>query len=277
MYRVVLVDDDALVIEFLRRMIPWQQCGFEVIASFKDSQQALTYLENNSFDVLITDIGMPRLNGIELISQLRQQNITSYNIILSCHDEFRFAQQALKLEAYDYILKESMEEEHLMTVLEQLKDTIDQDRLSVSKQHKLTKFLEDNNALLKAKFLEKVMQEDQLQHTDWLKEQEQLLGINFCQEAYTVVLTYIDQYYDAMEHYANDTILQFAVNNIVEEVLGEYQQHVQVFYLKGRFLMLFPNGAEGIRYTMEKIHAHMEQFLHISVTSVVSDADLQHQ
>ncbi|UOQ49867.1 response regulator [Gracilibacillus caseinilyticus] len=278
MYRVVLVDDDALVIEFLRRMIPWEQYGFEVMASFKDSQQALAYLENNSFDVLITDIGMPRLNGIELISQLRKQNIASYNIILSCHDEFRFAQQALKLEAYDYILKESMEEEHLIAVLEQLKDTIDQDRLSVSKQHKLAKFLEDNNAILKAKFLEKIMQEDRLQHTDWLEEQEQLLGIDFYHEAFTVVLTYIDQYYDAIAHYENDTILQFAVNNIVEEVLGEnHQQHVQVFYLKGRFLMLFPNKAEDIYYTMEKIHAHMKHFLNISVTSVVSGADLQHQ
>ncbi|MEH7177804.1 response regulator transcription factor [Neobacillus vireti] len=145
MYEVVLVDDDVIVIEFLKKVIPWQDYDFQVVASFQDSNEALTFMQENPYDVLITDIGMPKLNGIELIDQLRKSNITSYNVILSCHDEFSFAQQAIKLEAYDYILKESMEETTIMALLERLKTKLDQERYTSNQHLKVTKFLEMTN------------------------------------------------------------------------------------------------------------------------------------
>jgi two-component system, response regulator YesN len=142
MYDVVLVDDDVIVIEFLKKVIPWQDYGFQVVANFQDSSDALIFMLENPYDVLITDIGMPKLNGIELIEKLKSSKINSYNVILSCHDEFTFAQQAIKLEAYDYILKESMEESNIIDLLDRLKNKVDQERFS-SKQHlKVTQFLE---------------------------------------------------------------------------------------------------------------------------------------
>ena len=72
MYNVVLVDDDVIVIEFLKKLIPWEDYGFQVCASFQDSSAALVYMQENPYDVLITDIGMPKLNGIELIEQLKK-------------------------------------------------------------------------------------------------------------------------------------------------------------------------------------------------------------
>lgn len=153
MYEVVLVDDDVIVIEFLKKVIPWQDYGFQVVANFQDSSDALVFMLENPYDVLITDIGMPKLNGIELIEQLKKSNINSYNVILSCHDEFSFAQQAIKLEAYDYILKESMEETNIIALLDRLKNKLDQERYT-SKQHlKVSKFLEftsRNEDVLKA-------------------------------------------------------------------------------------------------------------------------------
>jgi two-component system, response regulator YesN len=152
-YKVVLVDDDVIVIEFLKKVIPWQDYGFQVVANFQDSSDALVFMLENPYDVLITDIGMPKLNGIELIEQLKKSNINSYNVILSCHDEFTFAQQAIKLEAYDYILKESMEETIINALLERLKNKLDQERHTNNQHVKVTKFLERttrNDDLLKA-------------------------------------------------------------------------------------------------------------------------------
>jgi two-component system response regulator YesN len=141
-YKVVLVDDDVIVIEFLKKVIPWQDYGFLVVASFQDSSNALVFMQENPYDVLITDIGMPKLNGIELIEQLKKSKINSYNVILSCHDEFTFAQQAIKLEAYDYILKESMEETNIVALLERLKNKLDQERYTNNQHVKASKFLE---------------------------------------------------------------------------------------------------------------------------------------
>ncbi|TDL76676.1 response regulator [Rhodococcus qingshengii] len=142
MYDVVLVDDDVIVIEFLKKVIPWQDYGFQVVANFQDSSDALIFMLENPYDVLITDIGMPKLNGIELIEKLKSSKINSYNVILSCHEEFTFAQQAIKLEAYDYILKESMEESNIIDLLDRLKNKIDQERYSSNQHLKITQFLE---------------------------------------------------------------------------------------------------------------------------------------
>ncbi|MFB3166475.1 response regulator [Neobacillus sp. 179-C4.2 HS] len=153
MNEVVLVDDDVIVIEFLKKVIPWHDYGFQVVASFQDSSEALAFMEENPFDVLITDIGMPKLNGIELIEQLKKLKINSYNVILSCHDEFTFAQQAIKLEAYDYILKESMEETNIIALLERLKEKLDQERYTSDQHIKVRKLLEltsRNEDILKA-------------------------------------------------------------------------------------------------------------------------------
>ncbi|PAE31430.1 response regulator transcription factor [Bacillus sp. 7884-1] len=142
MYDVVLVDDDVIVIEFLKKVIPWQDYGFQVVANFQDSSDTLIFMLENPYDVLITDIGMPKLNGIELIEKLKSSKINSYNVILSCHEEFTFAQQAIKLEAYDYILKESMEESNIIDLLDRLKNKIDQERFSSNQHLKVTQFLE---------------------------------------------------------------------------------------------------------------------------------------
>ncbi|WHZ01164.1 response regulator [Neobacillus sp. YX16] len=142
MYDVVLVDDDVIVIEFLKKVIPWQDYGFQVVANFQDSSDALIFMLENPYDVLITDIGMPKLNGIELIEKLKSSKINSYNVILSCHEEFTFAQQAIKLEAYDYILKESMEESNIIDLLDRLKNKINQERFSSNQHLKVTQFLE---------------------------------------------------------------------------------------------------------------------------------------
>lgn len=153
MYDVVLVDDDVIVIEFLKKVIPWHDYGFQVVANFQDSSDALVFMLENPYDVLITDIGMPKLNGIELIEKLKSSKINSYNVILSCHDEFTFAQQAIKLEAYDYILKESMEESNIIALLERLKNRIDQERFTSNQHLKVTQFLEmttRNEDVLKA-------------------------------------------------------------------------------------------------------------------------------
>jgi two-component system, response regulator YesN len=283
LYEIVLVDDDALVIEFLKKLIPWQDYGFQVAAHFQDSCVALDYLQNHAYDVLITDIGMPKLNGIELIEQLKKSHSNSYHVILSCHDEFRFAQQALKLEVYDYILKETMEETNIMALLERLKNKLDQKRLTNHQNLKVSKFLEKNHMTLKSTFIEKLMEKN-VEKTDWRTEQEELLGMNFSHEYYTPVLSFIDQYQVAATYYGNETLLQFSVNNVVEEILAAFSQEIQTFFLKGTFFMLFPSKSNktletqpAIELILKEIHRKIRTYLNISITSVIGEQNVQHQ
>ncbi|WP_423801389.1 response regulator transcription factor [Neobacillus sp. SAB-20_R2A] len=281
MYGVVLVDDDVIVIEFLKKMIPWQDYGFEVVAHFQDSSLAYVYMQENSYDVLITDIGMPKLTGIELIEHLKKSNSNSYHVILSCHDEFRFAQQALKLEVYDYILKETMEEMNIIALLERLKKKLDQERHTSNQHLKVTTFLERNN--IKSKFIANLMKEQNLVETDWWEEHEQLLGMDFTHEHYTPILCFIDQYQKVINHFENESLLQFNVNNVVEEVLTKAQK-VQTFYLKGVFLILIPlnrnktmDTNQFIELMIKEMHRKIGTILNISITSFIGEQNVKHQ
>ncbi|MDL4842070.1 response regulator transcription factor [Aquibacillus rhizosphaerae] len=278
MYQVVLVDDDVMVLEFMTKMIPWQDHGFEIIASFHDSLEALQYMKTNDFDVLITDIGMPHLNGIDLLGILRAENIKSINIILSCHDEFHFAQQALKLDAYDYILKESMEEPVITDLLTRLIERMDEELKEKTNNKKIGRFLNKNNRELKSKFIEKVVDGNVSQNEVWWEEQEELLGMNFHDEKFTPVLCYIDYYQDVVEKYKSDTILQFSINNIIEEELKNYQQDIQIFYLQGKFFVLFKKESNSsqlenqlIDKAIRNMQEKLETYLKITTTIVIGN------
>ncbi|WP_010283701.1 response regulator transcription factor [Bacillus timonensis] len=282
MFEVVLVDDDVIVIEFLKRFIPWEDYGFRVVASFQDSNLALAYLQENDYDVLITDIGMPKLNGIELIEQLKKSKTSSYNVILSCQDDFHFAQQALKLQVFDYILKETMEETNIIALLDRLKNKLEQEHYKRNQHLKVTKFIERNNMTLKSKFIEKVMKEQHIEKTIWFQEQEELLGLDFTQKQYTPILCFIDQYQEAIKHYENETWLQFAINNMLEETLIKVQSEIQIFFVHGEFFMLFQSDKTiDSHYILEsivkEIHNKIRSFLSISITSVIGEKNVKGQ
>lgn len=272
----MLVDDDKLVTKFMEKMIPWEESGFKVAASFQDSEKALEYLQRNPYDVLITDIGMPRMNGIELLTRLKEEDKLQKNIILSCHDEFHYAQQALKLNAYDYILKESMEEEHIIELLEKLKEKLDESSQNNKYELKVAKFLKTNNSALKAQFLEKIIHEPVLLDDDWWEEQAELLEINFSHEGYTVVLSYIDQFEKAIEHYETETLLQFSINNILEEVLEKHGSDIRIFYLHNKFFLIFPRGEkrqlevqQEVERAVNEMHSKLDSFLGITLTTIL--------
>lgn len=276
LYKVVLVDDDNLVTKFMEKMIPWEERGFKVMTSFQDSEKALEYLKNNPYDVLITDISMPRMNGIELLTRLKEIKRLKKHVILSCHGEFHFAQQALKLGAFDYILKETMEEEHIIELLEKLKKELDKTSNNREYELKISKLLKANNAAFKSQFLESLMKEPVTKDWEWWKEQEELLEMDFSNKSYTVVLCFIDQFEEAIKYFETDTLLQFSINNILEEVLQKYNRDIQIFYLNNKFLLLFQRKdskklevQQVVEEIMKEGHRKVESFLKISLTSVI--------
>lgn len=129
MYRVAIVDDDIVVLSFLEKMIDWEAYGFTLTHVFRDSLKAAEQLLEDQVDLVITDIGMPRMNGIELIRYLRESGRPVQSVILSCHDEFHFAQQALKLGTLDYMLKETMEIDSVEELLNRVKERLDEEQL----------------------------------------------------------------------------------------------------------------------------------------------------
>lgn len=117
MIRAVIVDDDFLVRSYLKQLNAWKQADYQIVADARDGEEALTAVEELGPEVVITDISMPLMDGIELIRRIRETNHTVYIIVLSCHDDFEYVKEAMKLGADEYVLKNSLNEDSLYELL----------------------------------------------------------------------------------------------------------------------------------------------------------------
>ena len=105
MYRVMIVDDEPLVRQGIIRSVNWDNHGVEQIEEASDGQQALEKYRETRVDILITDIKMPRMNGLELIRELRGESTQPIIIVLSGYSDFAYLQEAIRMEVTDYLLK----------------------------------------------------------------------------------------------------------------------------------------------------------------------------
>ncbi|UUZ96716.1 response regulator [Paenibacillus sp. P25] len=158
MYKVMLVDDDYPVLEFLSEAIPWEKYGLQLVGRCENGAVALAQAERDMPDILITDIGMPKMDGIELIGSLKQRKPGLRVAILSCHSDFHYAQQALKLNVQDYVLKDTLDPASLEKPLQQFKESLDQEDRVRSHSHQLQDMVDRNKEPLKEKFIRKTMQ-----------------------------------------------------------------------------------------------------------------------
>lgn len=104
-YRVILVDNEPWVLTYLDRQFPWATYHFEVIARCSSSLEAYRLIKEECPDVVITDIRMPELSGLQLMEKIRSLGLEALFVIVSGFADFSYAQQALRLGAFDYCLK----------------------------------------------------------------------------------------------------------------------------------------------------------------------------
>lgn len=123
MYTVMIVDDDFAVRAALRDIVDWNALGFEIIGEAKNGNAALSFIESNNVQLLITDMKMPVMDGIELIREIAHKNIAS--VALSSFGEYDLVREAFKLGVEDYLLKTNMEEEAITTILKRIKKKFD--------------------------------------------------------------------------------------------------------------------------------------------------------
>ena len=124
MIKVLLADDDFLVRTFLSRITDWEKHGYKLVGAAQDGEEALRMAKEYEPDIIITDISMPVMDGIELIRRLKEEGNAAVTIVLSCHDDFDYVKEAMKLGANEYVLKNLLTENKLLTLLEEVKKSI---------------------------------------------------------------------------------------------------------------------------------------------------------
>lgn len=117
MIKVLIVDDDKLVRKGLISAMPWEQFDMLVVGEAGNGEKALEFLESHDVDLLITDLAMPVMSGIELIRIVCERFPKVEIAVLTMHQDFEYVQEALRLGAIDYIAKVQLEKEQFEVVL----------------------------------------------------------------------------------------------------------------------------------------------------------------
>ncbi|RXZ82231.1 response regulator [Paenibacillaceae bacterium] len=189
LYTIVLVDDEHIELDTLRHYIPWSEMGFEVVGVAKNGREALTRVNELLPDLVITDVKMPLMDGIQFAETIKKSMPSLKIIFMSGYNDFAYIKSALLLEASGYLLKPlDMEELHgLMAKVRQKFEEEERTRLS--------------SWALAAQYARELLHEEQSHPTRTAELQDVLGGLLlFATDLYTISVITIDMKNVPLEH-----------------------------------------------------------------------------
>jgi two-component system, response regulator YesN len=268
MYKIMIVDDEMLVRIGVKALINWQELGFEIVGEASNGQTAYEKYVALKPDLVITDIKMPKQDGIWLTKKIKEYNPNTEIIFLTCYDDFAYAKEAIKLRVSDYILKAEMEEEELRKILLEKKKKLDM----ISGQKSESK---NDNTLMK-------------------KQQEHLLGLLLSSNRTNELVReefikaqlewntgkYCFIQFDFRSSLKNDKNADYQIANIIsaclELIVNKFQdEEVEVFSKQfGKsitcFLMSSNLNDTKIQKCVEYLKSSFKQYFNLSYKSVNS-------
>lgn len=160
MYRTMIVDDDFLVRSYLKQLDAWEKAGYEIVADLRDGEEALNAMKDQPPDVIVSDISMPLMDGIELIRKIREMGLSTYIIVLSCHDDFNYVKEAMRLGANEYVLKNSLDEDSLFEVLKNAENHMNSMKKQNTEEERTKKLIKAGSQSLKIRFFNEILAGD---------------------------------------------------------------------------------------------------------------------
>ncbi|MDD9267044.1 response regulator [Paenibacillus sp. GCM10023248] len=220
MWKILIIDDDFQVLEGMKKAIPWESLEAEWAGEAVDGKEGLAMIRETSPDIVITDIYMPVMNGMEMIEQLKKENFPGEVIILSGYSDFQYARQALRLQVSDYLSKPVTMEE-LRGVLERVIKELEAKELRKLEQEEVRRRLMMYEPFVQKEWLKSVvtgtldpaLAGESLalaERTNWLERDHLVMGIELLSTSRLPNLTLTDW-----------SLYRFALANIIREILAE--------------------------------------------------------
>lgn len=137
MLNVLLVDDEYFIAQGLLHLIDWGAEGYQIVSIASNGMEALEYLKENKVDLIIADIKMPVMSGLELLENIRERGMLETNfVILSGYNEFEYAKRAMRSDCMGYLLK-PVQKEELLTILRKINHLSESARQEIENQKKM--------------------------------------------------------------------------------------------------------------------------------------------
>lgn len=259
MYRLMIVDDEFNIRDGIANAIPWSEHGVEIAGEATNGAEALEIIDKTKPDIVITDIYMDNMNGLEFAEKLKKKHPEIKIIILSGYDEFEHAKRAIELKVFSYLLKPVLPEE-LLKIVEEVIEEIEEDRKVKEKIRCLEEELNYNNILLQDRFLSDLF-EGRIAGEKEILGRADVLGVNVSQPHYACLVFDMDGYYELA--FAKTPkqmhMLTLGIKKIVYEVLGRHYTIYTVMHNLRNIIALVGNISGDNGRSQEELYEYIEK------------------
>ena len=183
--KVFLVEDEMIIRNGVKKGIKWEEEGYDFVGEASDGELAYPLILKETPDILITDIRMPFMDGLELSRLVKEELPNIKILILSGYDEFQYAKEAIRIGVTDYLLK-PISSAKLLEVLNQVKESIWHDREEKELLIRYSKDMQENTENEKAKFFDRLIL-NELSMAEAVEEGKRY-GMNLSAPCYAVCL-----------------------------------------------------------------------------------------
>jgi two-component system response regulator YesN len=217
--KLCVIDDIKSVVEMISRKIAWQEYGIEVAGTALDGDEGLRMAGEVQPDIILTDIRMPKMDGLEMTQAILQLNPKCKIIILSAYSDFSYAQQALRLGAFDFV-KKPFSIDEIVSVALKAKSACEEDRLEAHKLQEMELQIKASLPILQQEYVTLLLHHS-TNAASALKRWE-YLDIHLEPSHFVVFIVEIDQFMDKYHALPAQEIelIRFSLQNIMEETIA---------------------------------------------------------
>ncbi|MFD0676054.1 MULTISPECIES: response regulator transcription factor [unclassified Paenibacillus] len=275
-YRCLIVDDEDLIIRSLEQFFGFHTDRYELVGKAYSGKEAIDAALQLKPDIILTDIVMPGMNGIEMIDTLKGKLPGTVFIILTAYSDFDYAKQAIRMNVKDYIVKVPLSEDDIFQALDRAAQTLHEIEVKEAELRKLNTSRLENMYRFRRQIVTELLQGDihpnQLsRHCDDLKVAPDL-------KEYCCVLIELDDYGGFKKRYdqADQSVIRYGMLNVAEETLGSrgsgFVCEVKDNLIFGIITLPFMESASRLnaqcmelgRELIDNIQKYMKQIVHVS-------------
>lgn len=218
MFELLIVDDESFVTDNLSTTFPWEDLGIEAVHTANSANEALTIFETRNIHVVITDIRMPGMSGLELIDRIHAISAKTKCILLSGYSDFQYAQKAVSSQAEAYLLKPVREDELMETVRGAIEQTKSEWQEVVSRQRTMYT-LNEHLPLLRGALLDDLLQGKTVSMGTLSKKIDMLKLKVRMDQPFAMMFLRMEQGFEHYDDYSL-SLLEYSICNICEEIFG---------------------------------------------------------
>ena len=255
MIKVFLCEDEFVVREGIKKNIDWAGNGYEFIGEASDGELALPLIRKLEPDIVITDIKMPFMDGLELSRIIRKELPFIEIVILSGYEEFDYAKQAISIGVAQYLTK-PISGDDLLRELDLLRDKIIKSKEERALKEQFRKEMEENDRRERSELFKSLVSGDS--SVTELLEKAQKLGMDLSAMWYNIILLFIKSEHHEIEEYSKSSV---TVDERINEIAYEMGCISFDRDLEGRAILIMGDSEEKITDTQNDMIAKIETVL----------------